>query len=123
MISSNVFEIWPRALPPNANFQQSAKLKYRQYFFLYGIHSYGGCIICSLTQHLAQTSLHQSMEVSRTTLQELVGVDHTTLRLPTVVPLATLLLVWILAPVNLAHGLVLYQLAKVSSGDFELEDL
>ena len=28
------------------------------------IHSYGGSIICSLTQYLAQTSLHQPMEVS-----------------------------------------------------------
>ena len=77
------------------------------------IHSYGGCIICFPIQKLAQTSLYQPMEVSNTTLQELVGIDQPALWLPTVVTLATELMAPLVEPVYLIHGVAVQQLVQV----------
>ena len=67
-----------------------------------------------LTQYLAQCSLHQTMDVSHTVVVSLELLYQLILWLPTVVTQATLVLVTVLEPVSLAHGLVVHQYAKVS---------
>ena len=70
--------------------------------------------LLSPTQYLVQCSLHQTMDVSHTVMVSLELPYQLILWLPTVVAQATLLLMAVLEPVSLAHGLVVHQYAKVS---------